>query len=76
MVIARNHEKIGKLVRRYHHFYLKEKTENNHWMMVMEVDRSGWKEQVHNFLKVHPNNVEYVYDIRKKYIKPWLSTLR
>ncbi|KAE9385590.1 hypothetical protein BT96DRAFT_949731 [Gymnopus androsaceus JB14] len=62
MVIVRNREQIGKLVRRYHHFYLEEKTENNHWMMVMEVDRSGREEKVNNYLEVHPDDVEYVYE--------------
>lgn len=62
MVIVRNHEQIGKLVRRYHHFYLEEKTENSHWMMVKEVDRSGREEMVNNYLEVHPDDVEYVYE--------------
>lgn len=62
MVVVRNHEQIGKLVRRYHHFYLGERIENNHWMMVMEVDRFGREEKVNNYFEVHPHDVEYVYE--------------
>jgi hypothetical protein len=61
LVIVRNHEQVGMLVRRYHHFYFQEKSESNHWMMVMEVNRSGREEKVNNYLEVHPNDVEYVY---------------
>lgn len=64
MVVARNHpEHIGKLVRRVHHFYKKEKTEENHWLMVLTVDRSGPKEQKgFEWLEFHPNDLEYVQE--------------
>ncbi|KAJ3764807.1 hypothetical protein FB446DRAFT_795698 [Lentinula raphanica] len=62
MVIARNHPAhIGKFVRRIHHFYDKEKTEDNHCLVLITVDRSGPKESKgREFLEVHPNDLEFV----------------
>ncbi|KAJ3990770.1 hypothetical protein F5050DRAFT_1716631, partial [Lentinula boryana] len=62
MVVARNYPKhIGKLVRRIHHFYEEEKTEGNHCLMLMTIDRSGPKEtKGFEFLEMHPDDLEYV----------------
>ena len=55
MVIARNHpEHIGKLARRIHHLYVNDKTEENHWLKLLTVDRSGPQEKQGNeVLDVH-----------------------
>ncbi|KAF5361343.1 hypothetical protein D9757_012333 [Collybiopsis confluens] len=62
MVVARNHtEHIGKLVRRIHHFYDMEKTEDKHWLVVQTVNRSSLQENsVPEFLDFHPGDLEYV----------------
>lgn len=62
MVITRNHpEHIGKLVRRIHHFYVNEKTEENHWLLVSTVARLGINEMKgHEHLEVHPSDLEFV----------------
>jgi hypothetical protein len=75
MVIARNHpEHIGKLVRRIHHFYNMEKTEENHWLMLKRVDRSGSKEEmVFEFLDCHPSDLEYVKETAEE--RRWSTSL-
>ncbi|KAF5351480.1 hypothetical protein D9757_012880 [Collybiopsis confluens] len=75
MVVARNHpEHIGKLVRRIHHFYDMEKTEDKHWMVVQRVDRSGPKEQtLFEFLEFHPRDLEYVKETPQE--RKWSTLL-
>ena len=63
MVIARNHpEHIGKLARRIHHLYVNDKTEENHWLKLLTVDRSGpQEEQGNEVLDVHPHQKKYLF---------------
>ncbi|KAF9064251.1 hypothetical protein BDP27DRAFT_1367314 [Rhodocollybia butyracea] len=75
MIVARNHpEHIGKLVRRIHHFYNMEKNDENHWLIVQRVDRSGSKEStVFEFLEFHPNDLEYVNETPEE--RKWSTSL-
>ncbi|KAJ3832859.1 hypothetical protein F5878DRAFT_634028 [Lentinula raphanica] len=75
MVVARNRpEHIGKLVRRVHHFYEKEKTEDHHCLVMITVDRSGHKESKgHELLDMHPDDLEFVKESAEE--RKWSTEL-
>ncbi|KAF9056967.1 hypothetical protein BDP27DRAFT_1433143 [Rhodocollybia butyracea] len=80
MVIAQNHpQHIGKLVRQVHHFYKKDKIEQNHLFVLVTVERSGsLKRQGSEFLELHADDLDYVKESaeERKYLKQLLQTLR
>ncbi|KAF5381857.1 hypothetical protein D9757_008344 [Collybiopsis confluens] len=80
MVVARNHPKfIGKLVRRIHHFYDRERKEENHMLILITVNRSGPKETMGtDFLEVHPDDLEYAKETadERKYATGMLRDTR
>ncbi|KAJ3717363.1 hypothetical protein C8R42DRAFT_724266 [Lentinula raphanica] len=75
MVVVRNQpQHIGKLVRRVHHFYEKEKTEDHHCLVVITVDRSGHKESKgHKLLDMHPDDLEFVKESAEE--RKWSTEL-
>ncbi|KAJ3817521.1 hypothetical protein F5880DRAFT_1618200 [Lentinula raphanica] len=75
MVVARNQaEHVGKLVRRVHHFYEKEKTEDHHCLVTITVDRSGHKESKGNeLLDMHPDDLEFVKESAEE--RKWSTEL-
>ncbi|KAE9389042.1 hypothetical protein BT96DRAFT_413986 [Gymnopus androsaceus JB14] len=80
MVVARGcPEYIGMFVRQIHHFYENEKTEENHMLQVVAVNRSESLESTDlNFLDVHPMDLEYVQETaeERKYSKVMLQETR
>lgn len=79
MVVARNSRHIGEYVRRIHHFYQKERTEENHFMLVTTIDRSGFTEKIGDArFEIHPNNVEFVKETseERRFSKTLLRDLR
>jgi len=80
MVVARGcPEHIGMLVWQIHHFYENEKTEANHMLQVVSVDRSETLEHTTpNFLDVHPMDLEYIQETaeERKHSKVMLQDMR
>ncbi|KAJ3816691.1 hypothetical protein F5880DRAFT_1512435 [Lentinula raphanica] len=75
MVVVRNHSQhIGKLVRRIHHFYENEKTEDNHCLLLITVDRSGPREEKgREHLEMHPDDLEFVKETAQE--RKWSTAL-
>ena len=79
MVVARNSRHIGKYVRQIHHFYQKERTEENHFLLVTTVDRWGLTEEIGDErFEIHPNDLEFVKEKseERKFAKLLLKDLR
>ncbi|KAE9401906.1 hypothetical protein BT96DRAFT_991739 [Gymnopus androsaceus JB14] len=79
MVVARNLCHIGKYVRQIHHFYQKEQTEENHFLLVKMVDRWGLTEEIGDErFEIHPNDLEFVKETSEewKFAKLLLKGLR
>lgn len=80
MVVARGRlEHIGKFVRQIHHFYENEKTEKNHMLEVVTMDRSQPRENTAlEFLDMHPMELEYVQETaeERRYSKVLLQMTR
>lgn len=80
MVVARSHPNhIGKLVRQVHHFYEKEKIEENHLFVLVTVERSGGQEtQGSEFLELHGDDLDHVKETpdERKHSKELLELLR
>ncbi|KAJ3817033.1 hypothetical protein F5880DRAFT_1512122 [Lentinula raphanica] len=75
MVVVRNQTNhIGKLVRRVHHFFEKERTEDNHCLVVITVDRTGSKEsRGSEFLDMHPDDLKFVKETAQE--RKWSTEL-